>query len=162
MLLDLQLNRACPRASALAGRRMNVVQQTAVSRRFGFLTRRPFLVAPFELQLQVVVLEGAFGTELAEDFARDPDRGPAIDVADDGEHLERVAAGSDRLRIFPVRVALQSRDIRTWRRLLHPCRPTVEIGPVPERSPAGLRAHADDAQQPAGADEASSMHNVGQ
>src|SRR5438046_1104791 len=106
MLLDLQLNRACPGASAVAGRRMNVVQQTAVTRRFGFLTRRPFLLAPFELQLQVVVLEGARGPELAEDLAGNPHRGPAIDVADDGEDLERVAAGSDRFGVFPVRVAL--------------------------------------------------------
>src|SRR5438445_8946860 len=147
MFLDLQLDRARPGASALARRGVHVVQQTTVTRRFRFFARRPLLAAPFELQLQMVVLEGALAPQLAEHLSGDPDRGPAIDVADDGKDLERVATGSDRLRVFPVRVALQPRDVRTWCRLLHPSCPAVEIGPIPERRPTGLGAYSDDAQQ---------------
>src|SRR6185295_453191 len=96
------------------------------------VARRPFLVAPFELQLQVIVLESAAGTELAEDFTRDSDRGPAIDVAGDGKHLERIAARPDRLGVFPIRVPLQPRHLRTGFRRSHPCCPAVEIRAVPE------------------------------
>src|SRR2546422_8590472 len=135
MFLDLQLDRARPRASAGSRRGVNVVQQTAVARSFGSVARRPLLFAPFESQLQVVVLEGALGPELAEDFAGDPDRGPALHVADDGKHLERIAARPDRLCIFTLRVPLQSRHLRTWLRLSHPRGPAVEIPAVPEWSP---------------------------
>src|SRR2546427_965931 len=160
MFLDLQLDRTCPGASAVTRRGVHVIQQTAVTRSFGFFARRPFLVTPLELQFQVVVLEGAFGPELAEDLAGDPDRGPAVDVADDGKDLDWVATRSDRLRVFPVRVALQPRDVGTWCGLLHPRRPAVEIGAVPQGSPAGLGAHPDDAQHHADEKQSWDMHDV--
>src|SRR5947207_2735264 len=115
MFLNLQLNRACPGTSASARLAVNVVKQPAVARRFRLFARRPLLFTPLELQLQVVVVEGAFGTQLSEHFAGDPDRRPAIDVADDGEYFERITTGSDRLGVFPIRIAPESRNLRTWR-----------------------------------------------
>ena len=111
MFLDLQLDRPCPRPSVDARLGVNVVEQTAVAGRFGSFARRPLPFAPFELQRQVVVLEGALRPKLAEYLARDADRRPAIDIADDGEHSERIAARSDWLDVFPVRVPFQTRHL---------------------------------------------------
>ena len=75
MFLNLQLNRACPGAAVGARGGVDMVKQSAVATSLGFVARRPLLLPPFELQLQVVVLECALGAELAERLAGDPDRG---------------------------------------------------------------------------------------
>src|SRR5438046_9697219 len=93
------------------------------------------------------LLQGGLVTHFAEARAVDPDRGPAINVADDGKYLEWIAARSDRLHVFPIGIPLQARHLRTWRRLLHPRCPPVEILAVPDRSPAVLGASHDTGQQ---------------
>src|SRR5207248_11780989 len=55
VLLDLQLDRARPRPSFGSRLCVNVVQQSTVARRRRPVARRPLLLSPFELQLQVVV-----------------------------------------------------------------------------------------------------------
>ena len=134
-----------------------MVQQAAVSRRARLVARRPLLLAPFELQPQVVVLERSLITELAKGLARDPNRGPAID-RDDREHLERIASGSDRLGVVAVRAACQTRHIGGRRRPLHPGRPAVEVFPVPQRCPIALGANGRDREEHAHDDEFSKEH----
>src|SRR5262245_14796347 len=147
MFLDLQLNRAGPSPSALARRGVHVIEQAAVARRPGAVARRPFLVAPLELQLQVIVRERSFRSELAEHFARNLDRGAPIDIADHGEDLERVATGPDRFGVVRTRVLRQPSHVRTWLWPPHPRSPTVEILAVPERSPASLSMGRDGEQE---------------
>ena len=112
VLLDLQLDRARPDASAGSGRRVNVVQEAAVAPCVRTVARRPFPLAPLERQPEVVVLEGGPGTQFAEHLTRDADRGPAVDVVHNAEYLERIAFRTDRLGVGAVRVAFQPRHVR--------------------------------------------------
>src|SRR5262249_34652631 len=99
---------------------------------------RPFLVAPSELQRQVVVAEGCLRPQFAKHFTRNPDGRASVHLHD-GEDVQRVTLGSDRLEVLTVLVALDVRDGNAfvWRR--NPGRPPVERATVPERCPTRRR-----------------------
>jgi len=154
--LNLKLDRSCPRPPFRSGFGVHVVKQAAIPLRRCGVARRPLLLSPFELQPQAVVLERRFRPELAEHLARDANRGAAVDVGVDREHLQRIAIGSDRLRVSALGVFRQSWDVGRRRWPLHPGRPSVQILAVPERLPVVLRAsrRADEqARQDHGRDE---------
>src|SRR5262245_9458157 len=91
VLLDLELDRAGPGAAFGTRLTVHVIQQSAVARGFRLVARRPLPGAPFELQTEMIVAETIPGAQLAEDLTRDSDRWPAIHVADNREHVQRIA-----------------------------------------------------------------------
>src|SRR5262249_14975327 len=109
--LDLQLHRACPRSSFSARLRVDVIQQAAVPLRFGAVAGRPFLFAPLELELEVVILEGLLRTKFAEDLSGDPDGRASIDVLGDGKDFQRIPTGADWLQVFSRVVTLEPGNV---------------------------------------------------
>src|SRR5262249_16392692 len=109
--------------------------------------RRPLLLAPFELKLQVVILEGLFRAKLTKRFARNPDRGPSVDILGNGEDMEGIAPRADWLQVFAAVVPFRPGDVRCRRRRLHPRRPPIEVLAVPERLPAGRLGRGGEADE---------------
>src|SRR5262245_47691017 len=100
MFLDLELDRPRPRPPLGAWRRVHVVQEAALTRSRRGVAWGPFLLAAFEVQLQVVILVGARAAQLPEAFARNTNRGGAIDVRHDRKDSERVPARPNGLHVF--------------------------------------------------------------
>src|SRR6478752_2956846 len=93
VFLDLEFARLHPESIACAVRSDRVVAAAAVAPHL--LTRRPPLLAPFELEAQVIVLVLRTRGEGSVDLAGDADRRSTVGL-DHGEDRRRVAADPDR------------------------------------------------------------------
>ena len=100
--LDLELAGPHPEAVAGAVRRHGVVAAAAVADLV--LARRPALLAPLELEPQMVVLERGAGRQRAIDLAGDPDGLAAVD-RDDREHRAWIGVDADTIHVLAFRVA---------------------------------------------------------
>jgi hypothetical protein len=107
-----------------------VVQQAAVAH--VLLTRRPFLLAPLELQLEVVVLELLLAGQRTEHLAGDADRRLPVHRHDRVD-LQWVVVQADRHRgVDPGHV------FERFVRLAEPGVPAAQVLAVEQRGPAVL------------------------
>src|SRR5262249_39046241 len=119
LLLDLQLLRAHPEGAGGAVLADAVVEQSAIAH--GFLARRPALLAPLELERQVIILVLVLGRQRAEDLARDAD----------GRFAVRLNHGVDVLRVL-----VEADDFFLAVGAAQPGVPALEILAVEENRPA--------------------------
>ena len=131
--LDLELERAHPEAVAGAVWPDRVVAAAAVAH--GLFARRPPLVAPTELESEVVVLVVRTRDQPTELSPEMRIAGRAIDL-DDGEDAAGIAVEPDRLRVFAACVLRQSRHVARLVWAAEVGVPAGQIAAVPQGRPA--------------------------